>query len=91
MDDDGPEDEEYFSHTGVSTHIDKFVLAALESELRKAVVAKIGEENIQSPVKPIENFYIAADGWHFVYNQYEIACYAIGAVEVVVKRSAAAK
>ena len=66
-------------------------LAALESELRKAVVAKIGEENIQSPVKPIENFYIAADGWHFVYNQYEIACYAIGAVEVVVKRSAAAK
>ena len=54
-------------------------LAALETELRKAVIAKIGEENIQSPVKPIENFYLAADGWHFVYNEYEIACYAIGA------------
>ena len=61
-------------------------LATLESELRNAVVAKIGEENIQSPVKPMENFYLAADGWHFVYNEYEIACYAIGAVEVVVPR-----
>jgi len=61
-------------------------LAALETELRKAVIAKIGEENIQSPVKPTENFYLAADGWHFVYNEYEIACYAIGAIEVVVPR-----
>ena len=66
-------------------------LAALKSELRKAVVAKIGEENIQSPVKPIENFYFAADGWHFVYNEYEIACYALGAIEVVVKRTKKAK
>ena len=62
-------------------------LSALDTELRKAVIAKIGEENIQSPVKPIENFYLAADGWHFVYNEYEIACYAIGVVEVVVKRA----
>ena len=60
-------------------------LATLESELRKAVVAKIGEENVQSPVKPTENFYLATDGWHFVFNEYEIACYACGAVEVVVK------
>ena len=60
-------------------------LATLESELRKAVVAKIGEENVQSPVKPTENFYLAADGWHFVYNEYAIACYACGVVEVVVK------
>ena len=60
-------------------------LATLESELRKAVVAKIGEENVQSPVKPTENFYLATDGWHFVFNEYEIACYACGVVEVVVK------
>ena len=60
-------------------------LATLESELRKAVVAKIEEENVQSPVKPTENFYLAADGWHFVFNEYEIACYACGVVEVVVK------
>lgn len=62
-------------------------LEALECELRKAVIAKIGGENIQSPVKPIENFYLSADGWHFVYNEYEIACHAFGAVEVVVKRA----
>lgn len=61
-------------------------LAALESDLRTAVIAKIGEENIQSPVRPIENFYLAADGWHFVYNEYEIACYAIGAIDVVLPR-----
>ena len=46
-------------------------LAPLESELRQAVIAKIGEENIQSPVKPIENFYLADDGWHFVENEME--------------------
>lgn len=61
-------------------------LAALESDLRTAVIAKIGDENIQSPVRPIENFYLAADGWHFVYNEYEIACYAIGAIDVVLPR-----
>lgn len=61
-------------------------LPALESELRNAVIAKIVKENIQSPVKPVENFYLAADGWHFVYNEYEIACCALGAIEVVVKR-----
>ena len=61
-------------------------LSALEWKLRKAVVEKIGEEEIQSPVKPTENFYLAADGWHFIYNEYEIACYACGAVEVVLPR-----
>ena len=66
-------------------------LASLESELRKAIIAKIGEANIQSPVRPIENFYLAADGWHFVYNEYDIACYAIGAVEVGVRRTKATK
>lgn len=65
---------------------DKDGLPALESELRNAVIAKIGKENIQSPVKPVENFCLAADGWHFVYNEYEIACCALGAIEVVVKR-----
>lgn len=61
-------------------------LAALESELLKAVVAKIGRDEIQSPVKPTENFYLAKDGWHFVYNEYEVASHACGAVEVVIDR-----
>ena len=62
-------------------------LSTLEEELRKAVAKKIGEENIQARVKLTENFYLAEDGWHFVYNEYEVACYACGAVEVVIPRS----
>ena len=83
---DGTLDRETGRQLTLNDVFGKDGLAALESELRKAVIAKIGEENIQSPVKPIENFYLAADGWHFVYNEYEIACYAIGVVEVVVKQ-----
>lgn len=61
-------------------------LAVLEKKLFDAVVAKIGKDNLQAEVKPIENFYLAADGWHFVYNEYEIACYAEGVIEVVIPR-----
>ena len=82
----GTLDRETGRHLTLNDVFGKDGLAALETELRKAVIAKIGEENIQSPIKPTENFYLAADGWHFVYNEYEIACYAIGAVEVVVSR-----
>ena len=87
----GTLDRETGRHLTLDSVFGKDGLAALELELRKAVIAKIGEENIQSPVKPIENFYRAADGWHFVYNEYEIACYALGAIEIVVKRVNAAE
>ena len=82
----GTLDRETGKHLTLDSVFGKDGLAALETELRKAVIAKIGEENIQSPVKPTENFYLAADGWYFVYNEYEIACYVIGAIEAVVKR-----
>lgn len=61
-------------------------LAALEKKLFDAVVAQIGKDKLQAKVKPIENFYLAADGWHFVYNEYEVACYAEGVIEVVIPR-----
>ena len=80
----GTLDRETGRHLTLNDVFGKDGLATLETELRKAVIAKIGEENVQSPVKPMENFYLAADGWHFVFNEYEIACYACGAVEVVV-------
>lgn len=32
-----------------------------------------------------ENFYIAKDGIHFVFNEYEVACCAAGTVVAVVK------
>lgn len=59
--------------------------AALKAALhREAVKALGGKENLQSEVEVIENFYFAKDGLHFVYNEYEIACYAAGSVEVVI-------
>ena len=57
---------------------------ALQKKLHAAVLAKIGKNDLQDEVKPHDNFYLSKDGWHFVFNEYEVACYAEGAVEVVV-------
>lgn len=35
-------------------------------------------------MRPIENFCVVEGGLNFVYNEYEVACYAAGAIEVVV-------
>lgn len=60
-------------------------MPALQQALREGAIQQLGgAEHLQGEVKVIENFYIAADGLHFVYNPYEIACYAKGRVEVVV-------
>jgi len=57
----------------------------LQQSLYEAVVKKIGgKDQLQGEVKPIENFYVAKDGLHFLYNAYEVACYATGPVDVVV-------
>lgn len=58
---------------------------ALKQKLHDAVVAKIGKESLLGEVKVHNNFYLAKDGWHFVFNEYEVACYALGAIEVVIK------
>lgn len=53
--------------------------------LRAAVVAKLGgEDRIIDDVRAHDNFYIAQDTLHFVFNEYEVADYAAGAIEVVV-------
>lgn len=53
--------------------------------LYDGVVKKIGgKENLQGEVKIIDNCFVAQDGIHFVFNEYEVACYAAGAIEVVV-------
>ena len=59
--------------------------AALKNALYDGAVKALGgKENLQSEVEVVENFYIAKDGLHFVYTEYEIACYAAGPVEVVI-------
>ena len=60
--------------------------AALKNVLYDGAVKALGgKENLQSEVEVVENFYLAKDGLHFVYNEYEIACYAAGPVEVVIE------
>lgn len=75
--------------TGRILKVGDFVADVKRAALKKAlhdgaVKALGGEENLQSEVEVIENFYLAKDGLHFFYNEYEIACYAAGPVEVVI-------
>ena len=75
--------------TGRVLKVDDFVADGKRAALKKAlhdgaVKALGGKENLQSEVDVVENFYLAKDGLHFVYNEYEIACYAAGPVEVVI-------
>lgn len=59
--------------------------AALKVALHDGAVKALGGlENLQAEVEIVENFYLAKDGLHFVYNEYEIACYAAGPVEVTI-------
>lgn len=60
--------------------------AAVLAAVRKGVIEKIdGADNLQGEVTLVENFFIAQDGVHFVFNEYEVACYAAGPIEVVVR------
>lgn len=75
--------------TGCITKVADFISdekrAALKMALHNGAVKALGgKEHLQADVEVIENFYLAKDGLHFIYNEYEIACYAAGAVEVVV-------
>ena len=72
---------------------------ALKRRLQDAVVMKIGkdadaffydkvkadDESVQSMLET-GCFYLSKDGWHFVFNAYEVACYAVGDVEVVIPK-----
>ena len=75
--------------TGHRLRLADFVSEDKLSKLTKILHAKVvkklgGEENLQGEVRPIENFCVVKDGLTFVYNEYEVACYAAGAVEVFV-------
>ncbi|MGN0845358.1 MAG: DUF3298 domain-containing protein [Kiritimatiellia bacterium] len=58
---------------------------ALLRALREGAVRKLGGEYpLLNEVEITDNFYLAEDGLHFIYNRYEIAPYAAGAIEVVI-------
>ena len=75
--------------TGRRLRIADFVsadkLPKLTKILHEKVIKKLGgKENLQGEVLAIENFCVVKGGLKFVYNEYEVACYAAGAIEVVV-------
>ena len=75
--------------TGRRMCLKDFVSADKLPELTKILHVKVikklgGKENLQGEVLPIENFCVVKRGLKFVYNEYEVACYAAGAIEVVV-------
>lgn len=60
-------------------------MAEVRSALIDAVAKKLGgKENLLNEPKIIDNCYFAEGAIHFVYNEYEVAPYAVGPVEVAV-------
>ena len=60
-------------------------MAEVRSALIDAVAKKLGgKENLLNEPKVIDNCYLAEGAVHFVYNEYEVAPYAVGPVEVAV-------
>ncbi len=63
--------------------LDRAIKAALVKQQKVKDYAELMKQLQQEP-KPIENFYFGKDGLHFIYNEYEIDCYAAGSYDVVV-------
>lgn len=63
--------------------LDRAIKAALVKQKKVKNYANLMKQLQQEP-KPIENFYFGKDGLHFIYNEYEIDCYAAGSYDVVV-------
>ena len=59
----------------------------LRQRLKDAVSEKMEDDDVASRAFPHNNFYLAEDGWHFVYNAGEIAGLSTGPIEVVIERS----
>ena len=57
---------------------------ALRKHFKVETDAELDNHLLGSP-QPIDNFYYDGDGLHFVYNVYEIACFADGPIEVCVQ------
>ena len=59
---------------------------ALKRRIQDAVLAKKYGEIAASQVFLTNNFYLASDGWHFVYNSGELDSFSTGEIEVVIER-----
>ena len=59
---------------------------AARQALAAAVAEKLGVDAPDGEVQLTENFYLADDGIHFVFNRYVLASRAAGVVEVTIPR-----
>ena len=60
--------------------------AEIRAALVEGVAKKLGgKENLLNEPEIIDNCYLGEDGIHFVYNEYEVAPYAEGPVEAIVR------
>ena len=57
---------------------------ALRKHFKVETDAELDKCLLATP-EPIDNFYYDGDGLHFVYNVYEIACFADGPIEICVQ------
>ena len=61
-------------------------MAEVRAALVDGVAKKLGgKQNLLGEPKIIDNCYLGKDGIHFVYNEYEVAPYAEGPVDAVVR------
>ena len=65
--------------------VPKYKRAEVLAQVRHEVVETIqGEEHLLGEPTLTENFYLAADGIHFVFGEYEVAPYCYGIINVAV-------
>ena len=57
------------------------ILSLIKEKLALKEYAELIDTNY---VEVTENFFIDKKGFHWIYNQYEIAAYAVGTIEVVI-------
>ena len=75
--------------SGRKLRIDDVIPADKRAEalslVKDAVVKKLeGADKLQGKVTLTENFCIAEDGLHFLFQEYEIAAYCFGSIEVII-------
>ena len=75
--------------SGRKLRIDDVIPADKRAEalslVKDAVVKKLeGTDKLQGKVTLTENFCIAEDGLHFLFQEYEIAAYCFGSIEVII-------
>lgn len=70
-------------------------LELLDGAIRRKIAAEYGADSDEALsdrgffpeyIRPTENFCVTREGLSFLYNPYEIGCYALGSVEVVFSR-----